>query len=98
MMRVNGLGAAAAVKRLWRVVSFAAAGAIGISSQAEAAIYYWQNSDPGAYQENSDPGVSRPGHSVPPRRQKARRHVDKKIELAEKESAKPQGPLIIAID
>ncbi len=32
-----------------------------------------------------------------PRRQKPRRHQAKKIETAEKESAKPQGPLIIAI-
>ncbi|MGO8912589.1 MAG: L,D-transpeptidase family protein [Bradyrhizobium sp.] len=65
-----------------------AAGAIGLTSQAEAAIYYWQN---------SDPAVSRPGPTVPQRRQRARHQVDKKAGTADKEAAKPQGPLIISI-
>ena len=87
-MRVNGHTAAFAAKRLWRVAIFTAAGAIGITSQAEAALYYWSD---------SDPALSRPGPTVPPSRQGKRRHPEKKAELAEKESTKPQGPLIISI-
>jgi len=87
-MRVNGHTAAFVAKRLWRVAIFTAAGAIGITSQAQAALYYWSD---------SDPALSRPGPTVPPSRQGKRRHPEKKAELAEKESAKPQGPLIISI-
>ncbi|MGA7998382.1 MAG: L,D-transpeptidase [Bradyrhizobium sp.] len=76
--RVLGAG------RLWRVGILTAAGAIGASAQAEAASYYWPDSDAGYY---------RPG---PAARQKPRRHQARKIE-APKESAKPQGPVIIAI-
>ncbi|HTB03790.1 MAG TPA: L,D-transpeptidase family protein [Bradyrhizobium sp.] len=65
-----------------------AAGAIGTASQAEAALYYWSD---------SDSGYSRPGPAAPQRRQKPRRQQAKKIELPEKESAKPQGPLVISI-
>ena len=77
--RVLGAG------RLWRVGLLTAAGAIGASAQAEAALYYWSDSDAGYY---------RPG---PAARQKPRRHQARKIELPRKESAKPQGPVIIAI-
>jgi lipoprotein-anchoring transpeptidase ErfK/SrfK len=73
--------------RFWRIAILAAAGAIGGASYAEAAAFW----------SDSDPGISRPGPSVPQRRQNSRRHQAKKIEVAEKESAKPQGPLIIAI-
>src|ERR1700724_4810568 len=64
-----------------------AAGAIGMASQAEAALYYWWD---------FDGGYSRPG-PIPQRRQKARNRGAKKLEAAEKESSKPQGPLVIAI-
>ena len=72
---------------------FTAAGAIGAASQAEAALYYWQDHDPGFY---------RPAYPGPQRKPKARRNnaVDKKALAAEKEAAagaKPQGPLIISI-
>jgi lipoprotein-anchoring transpeptidase ErfK/SrfK len=65
----------------------AAAAAIGTGSQAQAALYYWSD---------SDPEISRPGPTVPQRRQ-IRRQQGKKIGATEKESAKPQGPLIISI-
>ena len=71
--------------RLWRIGFLTAAGAIGATAQAEAALYYWPDSDAGYY---------RPG---PAARQKPRRHQARKIELPAKESAKPQGPVIIAI-
>src|SRR5436190_14408520 len=69
---------------------FTAAGAVCAASQAEAALYYWQDHEPGFY---------RPAYPTPPRRQKVRRNaVDKKGQAVEKEtSAKPQGPLIISI-
>jgi lipoprotein-anchoring transpeptidase ErfK/SrfK len=87
MIRVRVLRALVAGK-LWRIAVLTAAGAIGTVSQAEAALYYWFDSDPGYW---------RPGPTFPQRRQKARHHQAKKIEASAKESAKPQGPLIIAI-
>src|SRR4030088_3516452 len=88
MIRVGGYRISIATGRLWRTAVLTAAGAIGSASHAEAALYYWPDSDPGYY---------RPGPTVPPRRQKARHHQAKKIEVPENESGKPQGPLIIAI-
>jgi lipoprotein-anchoring transpeptidase ErfK/SrfK len=75
-------------ERLWRIAILTAAGAIGITSQAEAALYYWSD---------SDPALSRPGPTVPQPRQGKRRHSERKAEIAERESAKPQGPLVISI-
>jgi lipoprotein-anchoring transpeptidase ErfK/SrfK len=86
MMRVSGHGKTVVTGRLWRIAVLTAAGAIGAASQAEAAIYYWSD---------SEPGFSRPAPAVPQRRQKPRRNAAKKIEAPE--TAKPQGPLIIAI-
>jgi len=67
-----------------------AAGAVVGASRAEAALYYWGESDPSYY---------RPAQPFHPRKPKARRNaVDKKSKAAEKDtSAKPQGPLIISI-
>jgi lipoprotein-anchoring transpeptidase ErfK/SrfK len=77
-----------ATQRFWQIALLTVAGALGTTSRAEAALYYWQDSDPGYY---------RPGPSAqPPRR--ARRHSAKKQEAPEKETgAKPQGPLIISV-
>ncbi len=86
MVRVGGHKAAVS-GRIWHIAVLAAAGAIGTASHAEAALYYW-----------FDPGYSRLGPpTVPHRRQKPRHHQAKKIEEPEKETAKPHGPLIIAI-
>lgn len=70
-------------------VILTAAGAIGGASEAQAALYYWNDYDPGYY---------RPAHPQQ-RRQKVRSNkIDKKSQAAEKEiGAKPQGPLIISI-
>ena len=73
---------------LWRIALLIAAGAIGSVSQAQAALFYWPD---------SDSGYSQPGPTVPQRRQKPRRHQAKKIQAPQKEVTKPQGPLIIAI-
>jgi L,D-transpeptidase catalytic domain len=87
MMDVGGHGASGTTGRLCRIAVLTAAGAIGAASHAEAALHYWSDFDPGYY---------RPGPPVQQRRQKARRQA-KKIDAPEKESSKPQGPLIIAI-
>ena len=92
-MRVSGRRismANIANERFWQIAILTAAGTIGAASQTDAALYYWQDSDPGYY---------RPDPMVQPRRQKVRRHqTNKKEEVAEKETgAKPQGPLIISI-
>ena len=88
MIRVGVQRTATATGRLWRIAVLTAAGAVGATSQAEAALYYWSD---------SDSGYSRPGQQAPQRRQKTRHHQARKIEAPEKESAKPQGPLVIAI-
>ena len=74
--------------RFWQIAVLTAAGAFGSASQAEAALYYWSD---------YDPGYSQPATAPPQRPQKARPRQAKKIVSAGKESAKPQGPLIIAI-
>jgi lipoprotein-anchoring transpeptidase ErfK/SrfK len=86
MMRVSGHGKTVVTGRLWRIAVLTAAGAIGAASQAEAALYYWSD---------SEPGFSRPAPAASQRRQKPRRNAAKKIEAPE--TSKPQGPLIIAI-
>src|SRR5229473_6985301 len=88
MTRVGGLGASGAAGKFCRIAVLTAAGAIGGASHAEAALYYWSNYDPGYY---------RPEPIIPQQRQKPRHRQTKKIEAPEKESTKPQGPLIIAI-
>src|SRR6202795_2165237 len=91
-MRVSGRRisiANIANERFWQIAILTAAGTIGAASQADAALYYWQDSDPGYY---------RPDPMAQPRRQKVRRQSVKKEALPEKETgAKPQGPLIISV-
>jgi lipoprotein-anchoring transpeptidase ErfK/SrfK len=76
------------VVSFFRLAALTAAGALGTTSYAQAAVL-WSDS--------SDPGISRSGPNVPQRRQNAHRRAGKKIEAPEKEAAKPQGPLVIAI-
>jgi lipoprotein-anchoring transpeptidase ErfK/SrfK len=79
---------AAFSRSFWRIAALTAAGAIGTPSYVQAAV---------SWSDSSDPGFSRSAPSVPARRQNSRRHAGKKTEAPEKEAAKPQGPLIIAI-
>ncbi|WP_246669198.1 MULTISPECIES: L,D-transpeptidase family protein [unclassified Bradyrhizobium] len=67
-----------------------AAGTLGAAAQADAALFYWQDSDPGYY---------RPAPSAQPRRQRnTRKNSAAKSDAVQKETgAKPQGPLVIAI-
>jgi lipoprotein-anchoring transpeptidase ErfK/SrfK len=89
MVRVGGHGASVGTGRLWRIALLTLAGAIGTASEADAALYYWSGYDSGYYYL--------PPPTVPQRRPRVRRHQTRKIEAPEKESAKPQGPLILAI-
>ena len=74
MIRVSGHGKMVVTGRLWRIAVLTAAGAIGAASQAEAALYYWSD---------SEPGFSRPAPAASQRRQKPRRNAAKKIEAPE---------------
>src|SRR5579863_3504156 len=76
--------------RFWRLAVLAATGTVGVSSQTEAAIYYWQDSAPAATEPAPAP------KNPPARRTKTQRLGEKKSAVVEKES-KPQGPLIISI-
>jgi lipoprotein-anchoring transpeptidase ErfK/SrfK len=84
--RVTGQGVGG--KRFWQLAVFAVTGTLGATSQAEAAIYYWQDSAPAA--------VAEPAPKVPARHAKTHRPGEKKSAVVEKET-KPQGPLIISI-
>jgi lipoprotein-anchoring transpeptidase ErfK/SrfK len=76
-------------KRFWQAAILTTAGTIGVTSHADAALYYWQDSEPGIY---------RPAPAPQPRKQRARKPAHNKTQAAEKETnAKPHGPLIIAI-
>jgi lipoprotein-anchoring transpeptidase ErfK/SrfK len=81
------LNSSAFSSSFWRMAILAAAGAIGASSSAQAAIFW----------SDSAPGLSAPKPVVAQRRPNPKRHVGKKNEVPEREAAKPQGPLIIAI-
>ena len=89
MIGVGGHGASVGTGRLWRIVLLTLAGAIGTAPEADAAGYYWSGYDPGYYYYLPAPTV--------PQRPRVRRPQAKRIEAPAKESAKPQGPLIIAI-
>jgi lipoprotein-anchoring transpeptidase ErfK/SrfK len=85
--RVSRRGICSGGRRLWQLAVFAATGTFGVTSQTEAAIYYWQD---------SAPAVAEPAPKAPARRVKTHRPGEKKSAVVEKDS-KPQGPLIISI-
>jgi hypothetical protein len=78
---------ATAPTRFWQIAALTLAGTIGLAARADAAVFW----------SDSDSGYSRPVLVEPQRAQRARRHKEKRVEAKVKESAKPQGPLIIAI-
>ncbi|HEY3890409.1 MAG TPA: L,D-transpeptidase [Bradyrhizobium sp.] len=77
---------AALSKSCWRVAALAAAGVIGFAAQADAR-FFWSDSDPGYWE------------AVPimPQRARKARRPSAKTEARAAPTAKPQGPLIIAI-
>ena len=95
-MRVNGqrffsagiAGLDVSRQRFWQIAILTGACTIAAAPRADAALFYWQDSDPSYY---------RPVFPAQPRKQKIRR-PSAKTEAAHKEtSAKPHGPLIIAV-
>ncbi len=95
-MRVNGqrffsagiAGLYVSRQRFWQIAILTGACTIAAAPRADAALFYWQDSDPSYY---------RPVFPAQPRKQKIRRPAAK-TEAAHKEtSAKPHGPLIIAV-
>src|SRR5262249_30184756 len=91
MTGVRGVRSSVATGPLLRIAALTAAGVILTASRTEAAVYYWQGSDPSYYQ----PYQSAP----PPRRQKVKRSAPKKDEkaTAKDTGSNPQGPLIISV-
>jgi len=93
MVRVSGLCTSVVSGRFWCAAVLTAAGAIGATSRADAALYSWQDSEPGLSQFSPFPY-----RSYHPRRQKVVRQHSGKKDTVEKEAAgKPQGPLVIAV-
>jgi lipoprotein-anchoring transpeptidase ErfK/SrfK len=88
MVRVGGFSTSVVSGRFWCAAVLTAAGAIGAASHAEAALYDWQDSEPGLYRS----GPSAHGH-----RQKAQQHSGKKTAVEKETAAKPQGPLVVAV-
>jgi lipoprotein-anchoring transpeptidase ErfK/SrfK len=95
-MRVSGqrffsagiAGVNASSQRFWQIAILTGACSIAFAPSADAALFYWQDNDQGYY---------RPMLPPQPRKQKVRRPAAK-TEAARKEtSAKPHGPLIIAV-
>jgi lipoprotein-anchoring transpeptidase ErfK/SrfK len=76
-------------QRFWQIAILTAAGSIAAAPHADAAaMFYWQDSDPGYY---------RPVATAQPRKPKARRPSAKTQAAIKESNAKPQGPLIIAV-
>ncbi|MDF0520373.1 L,D-transpeptidase family protein [Bradyrhizobium yuanmingense] len=93
MNSVNGWGSSAKPARLWQVVILTAAGAIGATSEANAAFYYWTDYSDGSYYARQDrlPAIPR----QKPQKSGA---ASKKNVVVEKEAGtKPQGPLVIVV-
>ncbi|MCK1360565.1 L,D-transpeptidase [Bradyrhizobium sp. 199] len=93
MNSVNGSGSSAKPARLWQVAILTAAGAIGATSQADAAFYYWTDYSDGSYyaRQNRHP-------EIPRQKPQKRGAAGKKEVVAEKEAGtKPQGPLVIVV-
>ncbi|WP_198964055.1 L,D-transpeptidase family protein [Bradyrhizobium sp. Y36] len=93
MNSVNGSGFAAKPARLWQVAILTAAGAIGATSQADAAFYYWTDYSDGSYYARQDRHPE-----IPRQKPQKRSATGKKEVVAEKEAGtKPQGPLVIVV-
>ncbi len=93
MNSVNGWGSSAKPARLWQVAILTAAGALGATSEANAAFYYWTDYSDGSY-------YARPNRlpELPRQKPQKRGAASKKDLVVEKEAGtKPQGPLVIVV-
>ena len=89
---MTGAGSAAN-GRFFCVAVLAVGLVIGADSRAEAAHYYWSDGEPDFYRPAPKPFFPKPFSRQP----KARHGQAQKTEKPERDAAKPQGPLIIAI-
>lgn len=93
MNSVNGSRFSATPARLWQVAILTAAGAIGTTSQADAAFYYWSDYSDGSYASRQERHTE-----IPRQKPQKRGGAGKKEIVAEKEAgSKPQGPLVIVV-
>ncbi|MDI3563704.1 L,D-transpeptidase [Bradyrhizobium sp. Arg816] len=93
MNSVNGASFSARPVRLWQVAILTAAGAIGWTSQADAAFYYWSDYSDGSYAARQERYPD-----IPRQKPQKRSTAGKKAVVAEKEAGtKPQGPLVIVV-
>lgn len=93
MNSVNGSRFSATPARLWQVAILTAAGAIGTTSQADAAFYYWSDYSDGSYASRQERHLE-----IPRQKPQKRGGAGKKEIVAEKEAgSKPQGPLVIVV-
>ncbi|WP_407183527.1 L,D-transpeptidase [Bradyrhizobium centrosematis] len=93
MNSVNGSGFPAKPARLWQVAILTAASAIGATSQADAAFYYWTDYSDGSYYARQERHPE-----IPRQKPQKRSATGRKGVVAEKEAgAKPQGPLVIVV-
>ena len=83
MIRAGGRRASVA-GQLWRLAILTATGTLGTTAAAQASQRYWSEFNPGYAQ--SERNISHRGH-----------HSRQAKPVTEKQAAKPQGPLIIAI-
>ena len=95
-MRVSGqrffsagiAGANLSGRRFWQVAILSGACTIAFAPRADAALFYWQDNDPGYY---------RPMLPAQPRKPKTRKPAAKNEAARKETGAKPHGPLIIAV-
>ncbi|MBH5367322.1 L,D-transpeptidase [Bradyrhizobium glycinis] len=93
MNSMNGWGSSARPARLWQVAILTAAGAIGATSEANAAFYYWTDYSDGSYYARQDRFPE-----IPRQKPQKRGAASKKDVIVEKEAGtKPQGPLVIVV-
>lgn len=93
MNSVNGSRFSATPARLWQVAILTAAGAIGTTSQADAAFYYWSDYSDGSYASRQERYPE-----IPRQKPQKRGVAGKKGIVPEKEAGtKPQGPLVIVV-
>jgi lipoprotein-anchoring transpeptidase ErfK/SrfK len=90
MNPASALRASVSTGALFRAALLAAAGIVAVTMPADAALYYWRDSDPGMYGSFE--------RQQPPRRVQRARRAPKKEETKVKETTiHPQMPLVIAV-
>ena len=90
MNRLSALRASVSTGALFRAVLLTAVGIMASATPADAALYYYRDSDPGMYGS-----IERP---QPPRKVQRARRAPKKLETKVKETTvHPQLPLVISV-